>query len=170
VLVWGHCVGSALAIEVSRLIGLRGRPVEHLFLAAKLLSPEDEIRDTLANAEDLTFTDIRDWLAEWTGSTAFDVLGEGFQALLTRIFRHDSLSANGFLLRSREAGTVLADVPATVVMSDDDPVTGGYQSAFADWGLLVHDPSLHVVAGGGHYFTRTRPAEIAALVAERITG
>ncbi|WP_086667406.1 non-ribosomal peptide synthetase [Lentzea kentuckyensis] len=170
VMIWGHCVGSALAIEVSRLLGERGRAVEHLFLAAKLLYPAEEIRDTLANAENLTFGDIRDWLAEWTGSTAFDVLGDGYEALLTRIFRHDSLCANGFLLKSREAGTVVADVPTTVVMSDDDPVTGGFETAFADWGVLVRSPELHVVAGGGHYFTRTRPAEIATLVAERISG
>jgi pimeloyl-ACP methyl ester carboxylesterase len=155
-----------LAIEVSRLLGDR---VAHLFLAAKLLYPAAEIRDTLANAEELTFEDIRDWLAEWTGSTAFDVLGDGFEELLTRIFRHDSLCANGFLLEARESARSPLAVPATVVMSADDPVTGGYETAFAEWGLLVADPSLHVVAGGGHYFTRTRPAEIAALVAERIT-
>ncbi len=166
VVVWGHCVGSALAIEVSRLLRDRGREVGHLFLAAKLLPQPSEIRETLANAEVLTFDDIRGWLAEWTGSDSFGDLGAEFEQLLTRAFRHDSLTANGFLL---EAAEPPLDVPATLVIAADDPVTEGFADTHAEWGRLVAEPELHVLAGGGHYFTRTRPADIAALVAGKLT-
>ncbi|WP_103341281.1 non-ribosomal peptide synthetase [Amycolatopsis sp. CA-126428] len=165
VVVWGHCVGSALAIEVSRLLRDRGRAPAHLFLAAKLLPQPAEIRETLANAEVLSFDDVRGLLAEWTGSDSYGDLGPEFEQLLTRAFRHDSLTANGFLLA---ADAPPLDVPATVVVAADDPVTEGFAENHVEWGRRVAGAGLHVLPDGGHYFTRTRPADIAALVAAKV--
>jgi pimeloyl-ACP methyl ester carboxylesterase len=49
--------------------------------------------------------------------------------------------------------------PVTVVVAPDDPATAGFQVRHRDWELLAEDVELHELAGGGHYFPRTRPAE-----------
>jgi surfactin synthase thioesterase subunit len=168
VLLWGHCIGSALALEVARLLAERGRPAEHVFVAAKLLSPAEEIRKTLALAERMTFADIRGWLEQQTEAERFEGLGAAYEDALTRMFRHDSLNANRYLLRARESRgrRAVLRTPCTVVLAKDDPATADYEHAYADWGLLVQAPQLCELETGGHYFTRTQPDAVAALVAD----
>jgi surfactin synthase thioesterase subunit len=168
VVLWGHCVGSALALDVTRRLQAADREVLHLFLAGKLLLPADEIRATLAAAAQLTFDDIRDWLMEWTGSEDLSDLGADYRVLLTRIFRHDSLVANTELLRLRTDSPQALRVPCTVVVAADDAVTRDDLPRWADWSLAVENPALETLAGGRHYFTCTRPDEVARLVLSRL--
>ncbi|MGI5192935.1 amino acid adenylation domain-containing protein [Streptomyces sp. CA-288835] len=166
VVLWGHCNGSPLAIEITRLLTERGREVRHLFLAAMLFQSAQHIRDTLRDTESLTVADVRKYLAEWTGTTELDGLGGDFEDLVTRTFRHDALLANEYLLAGRESGNRhQLTTSCTVVMATDDPLTPGYQDSHREWELFIDRPNLHEINGGGHYFTRTRPEEVAELVA-----
>ncbi|GHJ41525.1 amino acid adenylation domain-containing protein [Streptomyces sp. TS71-3] len=166
VVLWGHCNGSPLAVEVARLLIERGRMVRHLFLAAMLVPQAEEIRETLRRTESLTFADIRTYVAEWSGDTDLDELGGDLGDLVTRAFRHDALCANGFLLAGLEStARKPLTTPCTVVMASDDPLTAGYESAYRAWRPFVERPELHEIDGGGHYFTRTRPDEVARLMA-----
>lgn len=135
IVLWGHCVGSALALEVARQLEEHAVPVEHLFLAAKLLHPADEIRQTLENAERVTFADIRELYAEWSGSDALAGHGERFEEFVARVFRHDSLEGNRYLLARREAAArPAAAAPCTLVVSDDDARPRATRSATATGG------------------------------------
>ncbi|MDQ1295336.1 MAG: hypothetical protein QG608_3221, partial [Actinomycetota bacterium] len=164
VALWGHCVGSALALQVAGLLADRGHPVEHIFLAAKVLAPQADIRDTLARAQNLTFDDVREWLVQWAGSEDLD-LGPEYRELLTRSFRADSLEANEYLLTLRTApATSGLHVPATVVLARDDAVTAGCSHLWKDWSAAVREVSLVEIPEGGHYFTRTRPESAAQIV------
>ncbi|WP_217557910.1 non-ribosomal peptide synthetase [Streptomyces sp. GbtcB6] len=166
--LWGHCVGSALALALARLLTERGRTVRHLFLAAKLLADADTIRDTLGNAERLSFGDVRDLVVDWTGSTAIDSAEEATRDLLVRTFRHDSLTANTYLLGLRTAPPEPLDVPCTVVIAADDPATEGYGEAYGAWETAVRAPRLAELTHGGHYFARTRPEAVADLLATAV--
>jgi surfactin synthase thioesterase subunit len=53
----------------------------------------------------------------------------------------------------------------TVVVAADDPITAGYRSRYRDWELLAERVDLCELADGGHYFLRTRPTEVARVVA-----
>ncbi|MEU2440599.1 amino acid adenylation domain-containing protein [Streptomyces rubradiris] len=166
--LWGHCVGSALALALARLLTERGRTVRHLFLAAKLLADAGTIRDTLGNAERLSFDDVRDLVVDWTGSTAIDSAEEATRDLLVRAFRHDSLTANTYLLGLRTAPPEPLDVPCTVVIAADDPATESYGAAYGAWETVVRAPRLAELADGGHYFARTRPEAVAELLATAV--
>jgi len=170
IVLWGHCVGSALALALARLLTARGRDVRHLFLAAKLPADADTIRDTLGNAERLTVGDVRDLVVEWTGSTAIDSAEDAARDLLVRTFRHDSLTANAYLLGLRTAPAEPLDIPCTVVVAADDPATEGCTEAYREWETAVRAPRLVELASGGHYFTRTRPEMVADLLASAING
>jgi amino acid adenylation domain-containing protein len=167
VVLWGHCNGSTLAIETARLLTERGRPVRHLFLAAMLVGSAEEIRKTLHDTEKLTFADIRQYLAEWTGTTELTDIGSGLEDLVTRAFRHDALRANEFLLTGRASGTWRPlTTPCTVVVTSDDKLTVGHQTGYREWELFVEDPTLREIDSGGHYFARTRPEQVAGLIVE----
>jgi surfactin synthase thioesterase subunit len=165
IVLWGHCNGSPLMLEIARLLTERGHEVRHLFLAAMLVGSAEEIKETLRGTETLTFAGIRQYLAEWTGTTDLDGIGNGYEDLVTRAFRHDALCANEFLLAGRESGNWRPlTTPCTVVMSSDDKLTTGYQTGYREWKLFVQHPGLHEIDGGGHYFARTRPDEVAELI------
>jgi surfactin synthase thioesterase subunit len=56
----------------------------------------------------------------------------------------------------------------TVVVAADDPATAGFQVRHRDWELLAEHVELHELAGGGHYFPRTRPAEAGEAVLQSV--
>ncbi|MFF8845263.1 amino acid adenylation domain-containing protein [Streptomyces sp. NPDC015127] len=169
IVLWGHCVGSALAIEVARLLRARDVEVAHLFIGAKLLYDADALHESIDYVSSMTYEDIRHWLTVETGFTGFDELGASYADLLVRTFRHDSTSANAYYLNAgRDGGTAAGPVtvPTTAVYAADDPVTDGFVERYRDWEPLTGVPRLLEIPGGGHYFTRTRPAKVVEIVLE----
>ncbi len=100
IVLWGHCVGSALAIEVARLLRARNVEVEHLFIGAKLLYDAAALHESIDYVSSMTYEDIKHWLTVETGFTGFDELGASYADLLVRTFRHDSTSANAYYLNA----------------------------------------------------------------------
>ena len=54
--------------------------------------------------------------------------------------------------------------PVTVVVAADDPATAEFRERYSDWELLAEHVELHELAGGGHYFLRTRPGDAGQAV------
>ena len=165
--LWGHCVGTAMAIEVTRLLMERGIPIHHLFLAAKLLVSSEDMRQNLQDADDVSFTDIRNFFEQWNGVEVLEGMGDKYEAFLARVFRHDSIESNRYLLERTEASTWMPlNVPCTFVIADDDSCTEGYEHAYLSWRRLVADVQLRKIHGGGHFFMRTKSQEVAKFVLE----
>ncbi|MFC8722653.1 thioesterase II family protein, partial [Kitasatospora sp. NPDC057198] len=172
IVLWGHCVGSALAIEVARRLRARGVDVEHLFIGAKLLYDAAALRESIDYVSSMTYEDIRHWLTVETGFTGFDELGASYADLLVRTFRHDSTSANTYYLTAHGDGgraEPLA-VPTTAVYAADDPVTADFADRYRDWAPFTGVPQMLELPGGGHYFTRTRPAKVVEIVLETLAA
>ncbi|GLW74745.1 hypothetical protein Kpho02_70420 [Kitasatospora phosalacinea] len=172
IVLWGHCVGSALAIEVARLLRARDVAVEHLFIGAKLLYDAAALRESIDYVSSMTYEDIKHWLTVETGFTGFDELGASYADLLVRTFRHDSTSANAYYLTAygdggKTPGAPL-DVPTTAVYAADDPVTADFAEHYRDWAPFTGVPRMLEMPGGGHYFTRTRPAKVVEIVLETL--
>ncbi|MDI5942602.1 alpha/beta fold hydrolase, partial [Micromonospora sp. DH15] len=166
VLLWGHCVGAALAVEVTRLLAAAGSPPARLFLGGKLLRDAADIDASIAEVRALDEAGVVDWLVGQTGFTDLDGLDAGHTSALVAAFRHDALGSHTYL---RDRLDPLADrpltVPVTVVLAADDPLTAEAGDAPAAWRRIAADVTLAEIDGGGHYFCRTRAGEVADLVA-----
>ncbi|MGW1807056.1 amino acid adenylation domain-containing protein [Streptomyces sp. NPDC002078] len=174
IVLWGHCVGSALAIEVARQLRARNVEVEHLFIGAKLLYAAAALHESIDYVSSMTYEDIKHWLTVETGFTGFDELGASYADLLVRTFRHDSTSANAYYLTAYEEGGAAdprpVTVPTTAVYAADDPVTTGFADRYRDWEPFTGVPRMLEMPSGGHYFTRTRPAKVVEIVLETLAG
>ncbi len=174
IVLWGHCVGSALAIEVARLLKARNVEVAHLFIGAKLLYDAAALHESIDYVSSMTYEDIRHWLTVETGFTGFDELGASYADLLVRTFRHDSTSANAYYLNAYGDGGAAAaqpvTVPTTAVYAADDPVTTGFAERYRDWEPFTGVPRVREMPGGGHYFTRTRPAKVVEIVLDTLAA
>ncbi|MGW7082379.1 amino acid adenylation domain-containing protein [Streptomyces sp. NPDC054871] len=168
VMLWGHCVGSALALETARLLEEGGTRPAHVFTGGKLLHPAEVTRKGLDQVAAMTDEDIVRWLVDETGFAGLDVLRPAQVAFIAGVFRHDSSSANGYLLRAVEHGpSVKISAPLTAVYTTDDPLTPGHGERYEQWSLFAEAPRLAEVGAGGHYFCRTAPDAVADLVLDR---
>jgi surfactin synthase thioesterase subunit len=165
IVLWGHCIGSSFAIETARILEQRGIAIEHLFIGGKLLHERSGLLDSIAQIKQLADQEIIDFLVGGTGYVEFDLLDASQTAALVGAFRHDALRANEYLLaiRDQEFPVALA-TPITVVAASDDPLTVGAEQHYGNWDLLNPTVNFLQIDGGGHYFCRTRPAEVAQIV------
>ena len=84
-------------------------------------------------------------------------------------YRHDCVSAHRYLANALDRpAAVKLSAPVTVVVAADDPYTADAADRYRDWRFLADQVDLHELAGGGHYFPRTRPAEAAQAVLRAI--
>ncbi|MEU7333832.1 amino acid adenylation domain-containing protein [Streptomyces parvus] len=167
-LLWGHCAGGAYATEVARLLEAAGRPAHRLFIGALLLEDPAELRRESAEVTALGNAEITARLRGNSSYVELDLFKAERSDLVSRAFRHDVCSTNAYLLSLQEGPRQprLA-TPVEVVVSADDPTTREPQQRYKLWEQTAGSVALHSFDEGGHYFVRTRAADVAALVAAR---
>jgi amino acid adenylation domain-containing protein len=161
VALWGHGTGAAVALALAG--ELAGRPVElvRVFLGAAL--PDAWGEDAVAALTDEQV--IARLLAEGA-YVEFDGLRRRRGELVAAAYRHDVRVAAAFLADARrDPARHRVATPVEVVVAADDPATVGYRERYRDWAALADDVVLRELSDGGHYFPRTRPDDVAALVA-----
>jgi amino acid adenylation domain-containing protein len=156
VALWGHSSGVALALECALRLG---PTVRHVFVAARMLEPDDELVREIAAVVAAGDAELADEVSALSGQeTPAD------RAFVGRVYRHDTRAANQYLLDApqRWAGRTLG-CPVTVVASTDDPLTAGHRDRYQGW-RAFGEVKLAEVDGGGHLFIRTRAVGVATLV------
>lgn len=167
VAVYGHCSGSALAVELARALEATGRRVEHVYLAAGF--PNTRLPGRLFSKLSLDrFTGDRRFQTFFRTMGGFgDELTQDEIQLIVANLRHDSRAAEEYFTRTMQAPERhrLA-APITCIVGDRDPLTRYYNERFREWEAYTDRVSLCVLDRAGHYFLRHR----AQAVAEVITG
>jgi surfactin synthase thioesterase subunit len=164
-MLWGHSSGTALAVEAARVLQERGAPAQRVFLGAQLLGTAAARRAALDGLSGRTNADIAAGLSADSGYTELGELDEQRAEHVGAAYRHDYGSALRYFAEVLEnPPAVKLSAPVVVVVADDDPSTAEFPSRFREWELLTDHVELHELAGGGHYFLRTRPAETAEAV------
>ncbi|WP_406432555.1 amino acid adenylation domain-containing protein [Streptomyces sp. NBC_00631] len=162
VMLWGHSSGAAPAVETARRLQQRGVPVERLFLGAQLLGTAAARHAGVGELAHLSDTEIAARLAADGGHPELAELNPRHAAHIAAAYRHDCIAAHRYFGAALEAPPpVKLSAPVSVVVAADDPHTAGHTRHHRDWLLLADRVELHELAGGGHHFLRTRPAEAA---------
>ncbi|MYW44142.1 alpha/beta fold hydrolase, partial [Streptomyces sp. SID161] len=168
VLLWGHCAGTAYAVELARLLQDAGRPAERLFLAAQLLDEPAELAEESAQVSALDDRQVTALLADDSAYVELDRMRAERSDVVGRAYRHDVCSTNAYFTGLQSgARQGLLSTPVDVVVAADDTRTREPAQRYKLWEQVAAAVSLIALDGGGHYFARTRAAEVAALVAAR---
>ncbi len=165
VLLWGHSSGAALAVETARRLQQAGTTVPRVFLGAQLLGAATDRRVAVTELGERSNAEISARLSADSGYTELGELDAERAEHVAAAYRHDYVSANRYfaeVLDNPPPERLAA--PVTVVVAADDPTTAGFRARHRDWELLAEHVELHELADGGHYFTRTRPAEAGQAV------
>ncbi|MER5361508.1 amino acid adenylation domain-containing protein [Streptomyces sp. NPDC002785] len=165
VLLWGHSSGTALAVETARKLQERGVDVQRVFLGAQLLGDAADRRATITELTARSNSEIAAKLSADGGYTELGELDAQHAEHVGAAYRHDCLCAHRYFADALDSPSApKLSAPVTVVVASDDPNTSEYRRRYRDWQLLAEQVDLHELAGGGHYFLRTRPAETAQAV------
>ncbi|MGW2418659.1 non-ribosomal peptide synthetase [Streptomyces sp. NPDC001709] len=165
VMLWGHSSGAAPAMETARRLLRRGVRVTRVFLGAHLLGTATDRHKAIGELDSRSDAEIAARLTADAGYTELAELNERHAEHIGAAYRHDCLGAHRYFREALEAPPqVRLSAPVTAVVAADDPHTAGYADHHMDWLLLAEHVDLHVLADGGHYFLRTRPAEAAQAV------
>ncbi|MCE1115937.1 amino acid adenylation domain-containing protein [Pseudomonas sp. NMI795_08] len=158
-LVYGHCAGNALALDISRRLEQAGADLRGLTIGGMLLDLQPE--------------EVEQQVAQRSGEQIIDFLRElgGFRevpdahslAAIARMTKHDAgQTAAFFSNEARQRGMLRA--PIHVIVGSADPLTPDYTSRYLDWQAYSADVSLDVIEGGGHYFVSEQPETLAQVL------
>ncbi|KAA2261601.1 amino acid adenylation domain-containing protein [Solihabitans fulvus] len=176
ILVYGHCVGSALATELALRLEDGGRPLIGLVIGGSF--PTAQLPGRLPAWWNRTLGGDR-WRSDRGFEDALRVMGglledeeEGgaeATAMMLASMRHDGHEARRWFTRELTAQRRRTlTVPVLCVIGQRDLTTELYQERFAEWGAFADRVELAEIPRAGHYFAKHQAGALAALIAQRV--
>lgn len=176
VVLLGHCLGGALAMQTALQLEAAGRPVlgvveSGTFPAARIPGRISEwVYRVLPGDRMMSDRAYLEWLRALGGFD--DDADPAEQQQLVTALRHDNREAETYYtkryaaLDSGHAPRRLV-APMLCVVGERDRATELYAERFEEWRGFSEDVDLAVIPGAGHFYTRHQPAEFAAAIDER---
>ena len=167
VALYGHCVGTAVAVALARRLESDGRDVAGVVLAGGF--PNAKLPGRIPSFVNRVFGD------RWTSTRAFrdtlramggllDDMDEESTATMLRSMRHDSLQAQEWFTRELVTPGAKLRAPALCLVGAKDRVTEFYQERYREWGAFTDRVALASIPRAGHYFLKYQAARVAELV------
>ena len=164
VILYGHCVGSALTLAVAQNLHQLGVSVETIYLGG-ILPPG---RHTLITKQLDPWRLVADrYIYKFLGRIGLPIeqIPEEQRSVILQAFRHDVRYFyryfHDFQLRKLDK----VKIPVCCVIGDKDVMTLNYRLAYKRWFQYAHTVQLQVLGQAGHYFMKSHCDELAAILA-----
>jgi amino acid adenylation domain-containing protein len=168
ILVYGHCLGAALAFDIARRLRAEGGDVVGVVFGGAFPAPRlpGRIVEWWARLvpSDRWRSDrlYRDTLRGIGGLTQEMEAEE--QAFILRALRHDSRQAEAFYTDSCHGVRDERVLPALAVVGELDRLTEFHEERHHEWDLLCAGTELEVIPDAGHFFLKHQAAQLAAIL------
>jgi amino acid adenylation domain-containing protein len=168
IVVYGHCVGAALAFEIASRLESAGAEVVGVVAGGAYPAPRlpGRLFDLWARAvpSDRWRADrLHRDLLRATGGLADD-LAPADQALGLRALRHDARESQELYTRRCHDPSRGRTLHALSVVGERDRITEFQQERYREWNLLCADTELAVIPDAGHYFLKHQAAQLAETI------
>ncbi|RKH45833.1 non-ribosomal peptide synthetase/MFS transporter [Corallococcus sicarius] len=168
ILLYGHCLGAAMAVAVARHLEDKGAPLLGIMVGGSFPMPRlpgalfDIISKMLPTDGLVSTRSIVDGLLVTGGASGNEDPVE--LEFLARNMRHDGREAEDFYTRAYrgETGPPLR-TPLVCVVGERDRATEFYREEFLEWGRFSRSISLEVIPHAGHFFQKHQAKELSAL-------
>ncbi|MFZ6029473.1 MAG: amino acid adenylation domain-containing protein [Chloroflexota bacterium] len=169
VALYGHCVGGALALEITRQLEAQNFPVAGLIMGAHFPSSRlpGKLFETLHRLLPLD---------RWTSSRT---IYEGLRALggfsgemdaqerefVVRSLRHDVSESEDYYTEAyADMQHTRLHTPVLCIAGQRDRSTEFYEEEYLEWDYFTESVSLAVIPNAGHYFLKHQPVELAQAI------
>ena len=160
VALYGHCVGSNLALEITRRLELAGRDVRFLAVAGALpASAEDKVLMEQDIWDGIADADIHALIRSWGGST--EPVEQDALRFIIGNFKKDSRMASRY---ECDRGDWRIATSIHALFGSTDPLTPEFGTRYLRWREVADTVHLNVIDGGHHYFVGDQPDAVAAVL------
>lgn len=163
IILYGHCVGSALTVEIARALREENIEVKSVFLGG-ILPPGKSL--LLGRNFDpwklMSNKNILDFL-KWIGFPRLKVQQE-YADIMIRSFRHDVRSYYRYFYDYQTRYPNKLDVPINCVVGEKDLITRNYRNKVNRWKKYSDDVNLFTIEDARHYFIKTNADELALIL------
>ena len=175
VVLYGHCIGGALAVETALQLEEAGTRVLGVVAAGTLPAARLPGRFTrfvnrvLPTDRWLSDRAYHDMLRSLGGFT--DVVDPADRAFLVRALRHDARQAETYYTErynEPEAQRRRLRAPVLCVVGERDRATELYEERFTEWQDFSDEVDLAVIPSAGHYFLKHQADELAAILGQHV--
>ncbi|WP_432070935.1 amino acid adenylation domain-containing protein [Streptomyces sp. AA1529] len=164
-ILWGHCGGAAVTVELARVLEERGFDLRRVFVGSKLLPSAADMRESIAMIESWNDEDIITYMVEETGYSEMDGLDRRYTSFMGGLFRHDVCGGYRYFIGLTEADPGWRiEAPFTVVVAEDDKGLAHAAEEYRCWERVAREVDFQRLGSGGHYFVRGNPAGTAELI------
>ena len=164
IILYGHCVGSALTLAVAQNLSQLGVPVETIYMGG-ILPPG---KYTLITKQLDPWRRVSDrYIYKFLSRIGLPIeqIPDEQRSVILRAFRNDVRCFysyfNDFQLQKMEK----VKTPVCCVFGDKDVMTLNYRMAYKRWLQYARNVKLQVIGQAGHYFMKTHCDELAAILA-----
>ncbi|MDX3235053.1 amino acid adenylation domain-containing protein [Streptomyces sp. ME03-5709C] len=170
VLLYGHCLGTAVTLEVARQaeaagVDLVGVGLGASFPTARLPGRFFDWLHRLVPTDWLTSD--REYLSYLRARGGFTDLDDpAHEQFVLRNVRHDARDAEEYYTRAYQDEAPKLRAPVLSVVGSRDRVTELYQERHREWEHFAGDVSLAVLPRAGHFFVRTHAQPLARTLVE----
>ena len=169
VVVYGHCMGGAIAVELGRRLEAAGVDLVQVVIGAHFPAPRLPGRlarwwHRLFPAE--RWTSKRMALENLRALGFFtDVLDKREKEFVMRVALSDWAVGEDYYTDAYADGPPgKLRAPIACVIGDGDRATELFQERYLEWEFFADRVSLEVIEGAGHYFAKNQPHELADIV------
>jgi len=165
IVLYGHCLGNAIMVEIARKIEAAGRPITALYIGGlfPFARPKGPLAALGAKLERLKSNRrYADWLKSM-GVDTDEFEPEQADRIISNM-RADSRASEEYFTRLLDERVDKLNAPVISIVGSEDPITDYYTERYAEWQFLSDTLGLVVLDQAGHYFLRYRPDEVAEIV------
>jgi len=167
--VYGHCAGTTVAVELARQLEEAGVEIQALILGASLPYARKPFYRLSLNPLQSKSDQQLHWYFKSLGG--FDELPEEELAFVMKSLRHDGLAGQEYFQRIYKSKIPPPKLKAPIfcIIGGHDPLTKAYRKHYQKWGMFSDSVKLILLPDGGHYFLKYQASELAEII-ERILG
>ncbi|WP_410652362.1 amino acid adenylation domain-containing protein [Amycolatopsis sp. cmx-4-54] len=175
IVLYGHCLGVALTVEVARRAEAAGLPVAGVALGAGFPTARLPGRffDWIYRHFPVDrFTSDREYLAYLRARGGFtDLDDEDQKAFVLRNVRHDARDAEEYFTAAYRGTFEPLKAPVLTVVGARDRVTEHYQERRQEWRHFTEgDVGLAVLPQAGHFFVKSHAEPLAEALVAFVAG
>ena len=164
-ILYGHCVGSALAVETAYCLGRAQIGIKAVFLGG-ILPPVR--KGPLGRYYDPWRIISDRGIIKFLGRIGLpDVqVSESHLKQIIRAFRHDVRNYYNYFHEYANCHPDKLAMPVYCVIGDRDSTTRQYERKYLKWSCMTAQIALRVLKNADHYFIKTHADELAELLAD----
>ena len=163
ILLYGHCVGSALTIATARQLQMDHLDVKGVYLGGILPPGNSKWFGRQYDPWKMMSDRIIMKYLGWIGLPKFKIQKE-YLDIMVKSFRHDARNFYRFFYDCNFYQYDKLDIPIHCIVGEKDPITKNYEKRHILWARYANSVKLSVIKNAKHYFLKTNAVELAQIL------